>query len=144
MNQLKFQYYKVAFISIKRSTLRGTYNNAKPILLLSIIDGIENGLIKDNVICYSQELQAAYNTNATKYSKTNNTPLLYPYYYLNSDGFYHLEGMQKELRLVKTPSIKYLQENVRYARFDNALWDLLQDSESRQALREVIIKHFLT
>lgn len=144
MNQLKFQYYKVAFISIKRSALNGSYNNAKPILLLSILDEIENGSIKDNVIYYSQELQETYNKNANKYSKTNSTPLLYPYYYLHSDDFYHLEGTQKELKLVKTPSAKYLQENVKYARLDNALWDLLQDSESRQALREVIIKHFLT
>lgn len=144
MNQLKFQYYKVAFISIKRNALNGSYNNAKPILLLTILDEIENGSIKDNVIYYSQELQEAYNKNAKKYLLTNNTPLVYPYYYLHSDGFYHLEGTQNELIFVKTPSVKYLQENVNYARLDNALWDLLQDSEGRQALREVITKHFLT
>lgn len=58
-----------------------------------------------------------------------------------SDGFWHIEWKnQSETKI----SAKYLKENVKYARFDNALWDLLQDSESRQALREVIIKNFLT
>ena len=144
MNELKLQYYKVAFISVKRSAAHGVYNNAKPVLLLSIIDKIEDGTIKDNFIPFSEELNAEYKKKQSLSAKAGHTSMIYPYYYLHSDGFYHLEGVKKELEYIKTPNTKYLRENVKYARFDNALWDLLQDTECRQTLHEVIIQNFLT
>ena len=144
MNELKLQYYKVAFISVKRSASNGVFNNAKPVLLLSIIDKIDDGTIKDNIIPFSKELNADYKMKQSMFDKAGQAAMIYPYYYLHSDGFYHLEGVKKELLYIKTPNTKYLRENVKYARFDNALWDLLQDTECRQTLREVIIQNFLT
>ena len=51
-------------------------------------------------------------------------------------------GYENDLQYIRTPSAKYLRENVQYASFDNALWDLLQDEETRNYFREVIINHF--
>lgn len=58
-----------------------------------------------------------------------------------SDGFWHIEW--ESCDRVKV-SNGFLRENVKYAQFDNALWDLLQDPKCRQTLREVIIQNFLT
>ena len=73
MNELKLQYYKVAFISVKRSASNGVFNNAKPVLLLSIIDKIDDGTIKDNIIPFSKELNADYKM---KQSMFDRLPLL--------------------------------------------------------------------
>ncbi len=39
---------------------------------------------------------------------------------------------------------KYLRENLLYAKLDDELWELLQDAESREYLRESIVKRYLT
>ncbi len=69
--------------------------------------------------------------------------MVYPFYHIKSDGFTNLVGYDSNLEYTHTPSAKYLRENVKYATFDNALWDLLQDEQSRDILRKTIINHFL-
>ena len=39
---------------------------------------------------------------------------------------------------------KYLRENLLYAKFDDELWEILQDAESREYIRRNIITRFLT
>lgn len=142
MNNLKLQYYCYVFMQMKRGTSRGRIINAKPIFLLSLFDLIENKEIIDNKVFYSEQVEGCYKHFYNTYEPAMKaTPLYKPFFHLISDGFWHIEWKnQSDIKI----SAKYLKENVKYARFDNALWDLLQDSESRQALREVIIKHFLT
>lgn len=142
MNNLKQQYYCYVFMQMKRGNSRGRIINAKPIFLLSLFDLIEKKEIIDNKVFYSEQVKGCYEHYYNTYEPAMEaTPLYKPFYHLISDGFWHIEWKnQSEIKI----SAKYLKENVKYARFDNALWDLLQDSESRQALREVIIKNFLT
>lgn len=142
MNNLKLQYYCYVLMQMKRGNSRGRIINAKPIFLLSLFDLIEKKEIIDNKVFYTEQVEGCYKHCYNTYEPAMEvTPLYKPFYHLISDGFWHIEWkVQSEIKI----SAKYLKENVKYARFDNALWDLLQDSESRQALREVIIKHFLT
>ncbi len=141
-NGLKVQYYTVALIQLKRGNSRGRVINAKPIFLLSIFDLIEKMIISNNQIPYSEQIEDNYKHFYKLYEPLMEaTPLYKPYFHLSSDGFWHIEW--KNNREIKISS-KCLRENVKYARFDNALWDLLQDTECRQTLREVIIQNFLT
>ena len=39
---------------------------------------------------------------------------------------------------------KFVRENIEYAYLDNALWDLLQEPQIQQQLRETLVTHFLT
>ena len=138
---LKLKYYSSEFLRIKRGYRNGRVVNAKPYLLLAIFDLIEQFHIVDNHVLFDEMLKNQYEYIHGTYESSLITSLYKPSYYMASDGFWHIEWkVQSEIKI----SAKYLKENVKYARFDNALWDLLQDSESRQALREVIIKHFLT
>jgi putative restriction endonuclease len=60
-----------------------------------------------------------------------------PYYFIKwKDGVKNINASQ-------TPSAKYLRENVEYACLDDELWELLQDSETRNELRDAIIQHFI-
>jgi len=141
MNSLKIQYYSYVFMQMKRGNSRGRYINAKPIFLLSLFDLIEKKIIIENKIYYSEQIDESYKKHYNNYEPTMvPTPLYKPFYHLIFDGFWHIEWLnQGDIKI----SAKYLRENVKYARFDNALWDLLQDRDCRQALRQVIIQHFL-
>lgn len=140
-NNLKLKYYTTEFLRIKRGYRNGHIVNAKPYLLLAIFDLIESSYIFDNRILFDETLKNQYEYCHSFYESTPITSLYKPFYYLASDGFWHIEWENRgEIKI----SAKYLRENVKYAKFDNALWDLLQENENRQSLRDVIIKHFLS
>lgn len=136
---LKISYYKYLLLSMNVARYHGQINIAKPIMILSILQGIEDGNIKANRILYSESLINSYNTLFKRYSKTAITSSVYPYYYLGSEDFYFIKGRKAQT----TPSAKFIRENVEYACLDEDLWDLLQDPETRNELRDAIIDYFI-
>ncbi|MBR1889816.1 MAG: hypothetical protein IJ816_04215, partial [Alloprevotella sp.] len=62
------------------------------------------------------------------------------------EPFYYLKwkSATKIPRQAITPSVKFLRENIEYACLDEGLWELLQDPETRNELRDAIIQHFIT
>ena len=69
-----------------------------------------------------------------------------PFYHLGSSEYYHLvwKTNSRPPMNTHTPSEKYLRENLLYAKFDDELWEILQDAESREYIRRNIITRFLT
>lgn len=141
MINLKLRYYSSEFLRIKRGFCKGKVVNAKPFLLLATIDLISENLVWENQIHFNSTLEERYLYYHSKYSDGQITEMYKPFYYMISDGFWHIEW--ESCDRVKV-SNGFLRENVKYAQFDNALWDLLQDPKCRQTLREVIIQNFLT
>ena len=117
----------------------GQVNIAKPIMMLAIIQGIEDGGIKANRIVYSEHLITTYANLFANFSDKAMTSSVYPYYYLASEDFYFIKGRKART----TPSAKFLRENVEYACLDDDLWELLQEPETRNELRDAIIQHFI-
>ena len=144
-NDLRLQYYKVTLLSLKRSSKNGVCINAKPILLLSFFDLIAQGIVRENKFVFDENLTHTYTEICKQYEQDKNTtPCVYPFYHIRNDGFVNLTFKDLSTKLPHTPSAKFLRENVKYAALDNALWDLLQDAETRSILREAVINHFLT
>jgi len=144
-NDLRLQYYKVVLLSIKRSSKNGGCINAKPILLLSFFDLIAQGIVRENKFVFDDNLIHTYTEIYKQYEQDKIiTPCVYPFYHIRNDGFVNLTFKDSSTKLPHTPSAKFLRENVKYASFDNALWDLLQNAETRNILREALINHFLT
>jgi len=142
MVDLKLRYYRSVLIQTKRGKSKGKDINAKPILILSFFDLIEKKEIVENKIQFKDSLKAYYNNLYSFYEPESAiTPFHKPFYYLQSDGYWHLVWTEKTER--KSPSAKYLRDNVKYGTLDNALWDLLQDAQARTILRETVINHFL-
>ena len=142
-SELKLQYYRTVLIQTKRGNGRGVTINAKPILIVALLDCIEKGLFIDNKILFDSKLENLYKECYSLYEPEKKiTPFYKPFFHLQSDGYWHLfRNNDVELR---NPSAKYIRENIKYASFDNALWDLLQDAKARSVLREVVINHFFT
>lgn len=141
-NALKLQYYKIELLSLKRKITRKQANNAKPILLLALFFVIEQKIVVDNRFYFESDIENIYNHLSLHYC--NDTPYIYPFYYMRNDGFLNFVYKNSNVILPRTPSQRFLRENLLYASFDNALWDLLQDVQCRNTLREAVIDHFLT
>ena len=117
----------------------GQINIAKPIMILAVIQCIENGSILANRTLYSEPLITTYNELFSHYRKGNITSSVYPFYYLGSEEFYFIKGKKAPT----TPSAKFLRENVEYACLDDDLWELLQNPEARNELKNAVIWHFI-
>ena len=139
-NKYLLDYYRLAFLSLKQRRTSENINLAKPILVLSVLDCIEEGDIVDNKIIY--------NVVKKKYEKLLSTaqeaptPMKYPFYHLVSDGFWHITWNSGVIIPAHSPSDKFLRENIAFASFDNALWDLLREQTNRDFYRKAIIGYY--
>lgn len=116
----------------------GKVNIAKPLLLLAMLDLMDystqdNRIDISNIIKKYTELQKQYEST---------TPYQYPIYFLENEESFHLKWRNTRIK-THTPSAKLIRENVEYAYFDNALWDLLQDKQMRECFKTVITSNFL-
>lgn len=112
----------------------------KPVLLLSVIDLIAQGLIQNNQIPVSDELIETFNNywNLIASGSSYKGGLHYPFIYLQTEGFWCVtfklgyNGIQPKT----TSKLKAVVEN---ASLDRELFDLLQDPISRQELIDTLI-----
>lgn len=135
----------LVYYSRKFQTLRTNKNKKlgiaphKPILLLSVAETFERGLVARNRIYPTPELLATF----LKYwsylgSDNHKAGIFLPFYHLTGDKFWHLQ-MQPGYELAKPSTWKRLQEMVAYAYFDDELFLLLKDKPSRYTLIQVLL-----
>lgn len=124
---------------MKVARFRGENNIAKPIMMLTIITLIGKGKIIGNKISYNDELVMTYNRIFKSFRTSYITSSIYPFYYLNSEEFYYIKGDTSR----KTPSARFLRENVEYAALDDQFWNMLQDTEIREEFKMTIINRYL-
>ncbi len=119
----------------------------KTLLLLSIIDLFAQGHIRGNFIALDDELMALFGL----YWRAVNPPtrrgdITMPFFHLRSEGFWHLlpqPGMEAVLAAKRrTDGLKQLRQLVLGARLDDALYQLLQDEQSRSLLRTTLIQTY--
>lgn len=152
---LKFFAYRTALLKTKRGNNRGVFSNAKPLLVLAIINAIEEGVVIGNKIEFTnKELEDIYRKVSSKSYNSNCdiiranvkvTPFNMPFFHLNAEEYYHIKWKTKNEKpsQAQSPSSKYLRENIDYAYLDPELWDLLQDPLVRDEFRKAIINHYL-
>lgn len=140
-------YYRERINNIRQAKIRGEVILAKPVLLLSLIDGVNERVFSNNRFVLNEWLEKHYESLMRKYTKSSIfdkiTPINYPFWHLQSDGFWHLHYNGAQPTIINTPTLRWLKENVYHASFDDDLWVLLQDKTSRQQLRDYIVEHKL-
>ncbi|HEX8091513.1 MAG TPA: HNH endonuclease [Blastocatellia bacterium] len=131
----------------KIETLRiGRAHNApaphKPLLLLAVLDLIEAGDIHTNRIEPSPRLVETF-LKYWKHIGTGHARVFLPFYHLKTSGFWHLhphKGKEVVLGSVRAfNAMSQLATTVSYASFDDELFALLLDPESREYVRRTII-----
>jgi putative restriction endonuclease len=140
--------YVRKFIKLKRGSVKGMKAPHKPVMLLSIIEGIEKGEIRFNQIRIIPELVANFKdfwSQLVKDSRFSENFSL-PFFHLHSDGFWHLQTFSgREIALTSSHSIKsftHLKEVVDYAYFDQELYDLLSNEHTRQILKQTLLETY--
>jgi putative restriction endonuclease len=165
------QYYEYFFSQIQRGQNAYEKHNKlspyKPIFLLSIIELIENEKIDANQITTNGSDYIELEETFQKYLKIlggeykNKTRVFHqPFENLRNDkhkesgeAFWHLEPKEKSTRIediedaegrnrIKTEA--RLKKVVEYGRFDDELWEILQDADSRKYLVDVLMHTFFS
>ncbi len=107
--------YRDKLLTLHCQTAGGKTVIAKPLLLLSVFELLggsnvyQNNIPLEDVINVYSRLQHQY---AVK------TPVQYPLYFLENEGFYHLKWRDKRV-VTKAPSLRMLKDNVEYIFFEN-------------------------
>lgn len=135
--ELSLSYYLTLLLSVKTQIVAGKKKVAKPILILAIVKAISEHLLTKNEIRYTDELEDIYISLFDKYGEVL-SPMKYPFYHMQSDGFYHIKGNLQ----TKSPTPKQLRENVEYAYLDEQLWHLLQQEGNRVVIQKRIEQFF--
>ena len=142
-----YAYYIKRILNIRQAKIKGEVIVAKPVLLLSLIDGISENIFNENEFVLSEWLESRYLMLMKKYTRSsqfsNVTGIENPFWHLATDGFWNLQ-YRKDPKSEASPSKKWLKENVAFAYFDIPLWILLQNRVWRMKLRDYIIEHKLT
>ena len=142
-----YAHYTKRIMNIRQAKIHGEVIVAKPVLILALIDGVENGEFTANRFVLNEWLEKRYLTLMKQYTRNSQFPnpadISNPFWHLQGDGFWHLIH-KTAVAEGSTPSKKWLKENVTYGHFDDDLWVLLQSKVWRQKLRDYIVEHKLT
>ncbi|NEU77103.1 HNH endonuclease [Hassallia byssoidea VB512170] len=165
------EYYASLFCQVKRGQISGSkykeYSPYKPIFLLSIIELIENQQISENKINIRgseyvelKEIFKRYQSILGGEFKYKKYAFHQPFENLINDKnkdtgeqFWHLKLKQESPKIeeikdaegrnrIKTEA--KLKQLVEYGRFDDELWEILQDTQSRNYLVNVLMDTFFS
>lgn len=155
MKKFDLLAYRDSLLNTHRGNCRGVISNAKPLLLIAIIDAIDAGIIIENKIFFDNfELENIYkklfiscdvNYDGPISSNLKVTPYQLPFFHLNMEKYYHIKWKEGIIPPVqaKSPSRRYLKDNVRYAYLDENLWQLLLVPSNRVFIREALVTKFI-
>ena len=150
-----YKYLK-QFDQMGRATVKGIKAPHKPVLLLAVCNLIEKGAITSNHIELNDQLQrefadvwktlidnrekiqldcvaeALFDKPESKYPYK--CVITTPFYYLKSEPFWKLEKSE-QWQENKTWSVSTLRRCYKYAVLDEALYELIKDTTTRQIIK---------
>ncbi|MBP3195673.1 MAG: hypothetical protein J6N21_01535 [Butyrivibrio sp.] len=122
----------------------------KAILLISIMHLIEIGEVEENKIPLDKKISSAFISTWKNYFNDVKVPSVWtPFWYMKSESFWHfksngndrlLEGL---LNFAGHPSIGQMRSVIKYACFDDALFNYMQNKDNRRLLKEVLQKTYI-
>lgn len=117
----------------------------KAILLLSICDLVENGIITSPYIPLDDNLTCAFNARWKKHvplTSPFSRRLCYPFYHMSSD-FWHLEKSPSYTENKEYSSLSSLKRSFTGATIDLEFFELLKDAATRNQIRQILISTYL-
>lgn len=140
-------YYEYCFINLSINRQKNIVSPHKPLLLLSIIDLVESGIINSPIMELSNALVEAFKRNAKIYVseiehfKPN---IGMPFLYMRSEPFWQLVTKVDGVTPVAN-TISSLRKHYAHARIDDELYQLLLSQMARDSLRRLLITtYFVT
>lgn len=116
----------------------------KPILLLTLIELVEKEVITDNRVFLTPELVATFKENFALLAEAgHNADFTQPFFYLKSEGFWHLQPKPGYQLDVYIRSVQTLNERLDYAYFNADLYDLLTHTMEGGTYPRLLLKQAL-
>ena len=145
VNQL--EKYLDTLLKLRRAPSKNGRAPHKPILLLAIINLFEQGKIKSKIIYLTPELVAEFKQLWNTFDIKGFNPLIaQPFFHMRSEGFWKLVpnfGFDKWLRHTKQcNSINTIKKTINRAEIDKELANLLINSETRNIIKNSILKTY--
>lgn len=113
----------------------------KPVLIISLIELLEKGLIAENKFFVSAELVAEFKENWSLLVDSSNTcDFSLPFFHLQTDGFWEVILKSGKQLAFHIKSIFSLIEEVDFARLDSELFLLLTQAETRKQILKVLLE----
>lgn len=144
--------YTTQFSSLHTNKQKGMPAPHKAVLLLSVIDMVEVGVVKSNEIELSERLEQCFKSNWKKYIGRSVifTPKIgTPFFHLHSEPFWTLipfvggEQTIEMLRKGNPYSTGTMRKHFRCAKIDPELFELLKDEDVRAKLRTTLITKYI-
>lgn len=119
----------------------------KPVLLLAVLRGMEEGWINENRIELSPELAGAFKSIWKNLVTTGHSPLIaQPFFYMRSEKFWHHvpnPGYENWVKVTKNcQSIGVLHQAVAYAQLDPDLFMLAMSPAHRALLKQTLLETY--
>jgi putative restriction endonuclease len=119
----------------------------KPLLLMSVMDLVRDGVIARPFVELSTELIEVFNTYWEAWSEGRSRGLVaLPFFHLRSEGFWQLvplSGMEEALRSAESiSSVVRLRQMIIGASIDAALWALMQEPGPRETMRQTLLRTY--
>jgi putative restriction endonuclease len=151
VNYFAFYLSRLTKLRVDARTVNGLRLESpyKPALLLAVLEGVEEGLIQANRIAITPELIASFKAYCQLLSPGPEyaaCPFQLPFFHLQSSGFWHLHAQRgRDLVLTSSKSVRsfgHLREVISYASLDEALWELVQQLPTREAIRQALLTRY--
>ena len=127
----------------------------KAIMLISIMDLIKDRKITSNKIFADELLAESFQINWNKYVSDKSIfshfkcSIWTPFWHMKYEPFWHFHPLIRGFNVDtlvppgQTASIGIIRDHILYSYLDNDLFELLQDSEYREKMREILIETFI-
>lgn len=144
--KMETKYYSF-LTSLNTAQKAGKKAPHKAILLLSIIELVEKGVIQSNTFTLSEQLEETFKRLWKRYvgvSVLFQPKVATPFWHLQNEPFYNLKMNNRQaINSAFNPySVKRLRENAT-ATIDEALFQLMKDETARAEMRTLLISNYL-
>ena len=125
MSMKDLSYYINCFSTLHTMKIQEKPAPHKALLLLSVIDLVEQGVITDSRVPLSDVLERQFKQNTARYLESNSTydpKINYPYYHMRSESFGELiSTTTNPVPDISNYSTSNLKTHIAYARIDAEL-----------------------
>lgn len=140
-------FYEEEFRNLRPNRSHGHTRPHKMIMLLSVIDLIEQGVITENKIYYSNSLTTTFTKHFNLLKKGNDDDTSFnPFYYLRSSGFWHhqiYESKSEQYNALKSSiSANKVKDAINYVYLDPELFELLKSEIARDCLKNALAENY--
>ncbi len=141
------QKYVHKFTKLRQGVTKYGSAPHKPVLLLAVLRGMEEGWISANRIELSPELAGAFKTIWQNLVTTGHSPLIaQPFFYMRSEKFWHHVpnlGYENWVKITKNcQSIGVLHQAIDYVQLDPELYMLAMSPTHRAVLKQTLLETY--